>query len=152
MNNSNWSLRQGHRLLQLGMLLFLFALFVGLAVPGFAVPRLGLSAHVLGIMQGIFLMVIGVLWPRLTLTRAMSRLACWLAVYGCFAAWTANVLAGIWGAGNSMLPMAAGQARGNALQEGMIAAGLITAALSLISAAIVILWGLRAVAGERSVK
>jgi hypothetical protein len=51
-----------------------------------------------------------------------------------------------------MLPMAAGQARGNALQEGMIATGLITAALSLISAAIVILWGLRAFAGEQSVK
>jgi hydroxylaminobenzene mutase len=152
MSTSNWSLREGHRLLQVGMLLFLLALLVGLAVPRFAVPRLGLSAHLLGIMQGIFLMVIGVLWPRLRLTRAVSRLGCYLALYGCVAAWTANVLAGIWGAGNSMLPMAAGQARGNALQEGMIATGLITAALSLISAAIVILWGLRAFAGEQSVK
>jgi hypothetical protein len=38
-------LRQGHRLLQLGMLVFLFALVVGVAVPTFAVPRLGLSTH-----------------------------------------------------------------------------------------------------------
>jgi hydroxylaminobenzene mutase len=152
MDTSNGSLRQGHHLLQAGILLFLFALLVGLAVPKFAVPRLGLSAHLLGIMQGIFLMVTGLLWPKLKLTRAMSRVGFWLAVYGCFAAWTANVLAGVWGAGNSMLPMAAGQARGSALQETIIATGLRTAAVSLIAVAILILWGLRACAEEKSGK
>ena len=63
MDTSNWSSRQGHRLLQLGMLVFLIALLVGLAVPKFAVPRLGLSAHLIGIMQGLFLMVSGLLRP-----------------------------------------------------------------------------------------
>ena len=117
MDTSNWSSRQGHRLLQLGMLVFLIALLVGLAVPKFAVPRLGLSAHLIGIMQGLFLMVAGLLWPRLQLTRAMARAAFWLAVYGCFAAWTANVLAGVWGAGNSMLTIAAGAARSDLARE-----------------------------------
>ena len=140
---SEWSFRHGHRLVRVGILLFLFALLVGLAVPRFAVPRLGLSAHVLGITQGIFLMVTGLLWPKLRLSRAMSRVGCCLAIYGCFAAWIANVLAGVWGAGNSMLPMAAGQARGSALQEGIIATGLISAAASLIATAMLILWGLR---------
>lgn len=65
METSDWSVRQGHRLLQAGMLLFLFALLVGLVVPTFAMPRLGLSTHLLGIMQGVFLMVLGLLWPRL---------------------------------------------------------------------------------------
>jgi hydroxylaminobenzene mutase len=147
MDTSDWSSRQGHRLLQLGMLVFLIALLVGLAVPQFAVPRLGLSAHLIGIMQGLFLMVSGLLWPKLQLTRAMARAAFWLAVYGCFAAWTANVLAGVWGAGNSMLPIAAGAARGSTLQEGIIAIGLRTAAVSLISAAMLILWGLRTARG-----
>ena len=59
MDTSDWSRRQGHRLLQLGTLLFLLACLVGLVVPTFAVPRLGLSTHLLGIMQGIFLMVMG---------------------------------------------------------------------------------------------
>ncbi len=142
------SLRQGHRLLQAGILLFLFALLVGLAVPRFAVPRLGLSAHLLGIMQGLFLMIAGLLWPKLKLTSALSRIGFWLAVYGCFVAWTANILAGVWGAGNSMLPLAAGQARGNVLQETIIAIGLRTAAVSLIAVAILILWGLRTFAVE----
>ena len=136
-------LRQGHRLLQLGIVLFLCALIVGIAVPYFAVPRLGLSTHLLGVMQGIFLLVTGSLWAKLKLSRALSRLAFCAVVYGCVAAWTSNLLAAIWGAGNSMLPIAAGQARGSVLQEGIIGAGLRTAAIALILAAALILWGLR---------
>ena len=140
----DWRPRQGHRLTQLGMLLFLVALLVGLVVQRFAVPRLGLSVHLLGILQGLFLTVIGVLWPRLRLTRTMSRGAFWLSIYGCLAAWTSNLLAAVWGAGSSMLPIAAGSARGNTFQEGLITVGLRTAAVSLIAAVVLILWGLRA--------
>lgn len=143
MVSSNWPLKQGHRLLQFGVSLFLFALFAGLAVPRFSVPRLGLSVHLLGIMQGIFLMVTGLLWPRLKLQRVMSRAAFCLIIYGCFAAWTSNVLAAVWGAGNSMLPLAAGPARGSALQAAAITIGLRSAAVSLILAVILVLWGLR---------
>jgi hypothetical protein len=45
MADENASGRQAHRLLQVGSVLFLLALLVGLAVPHFAVPRLGLSTH-----------------------------------------------------------------------------------------------------------
>ena len=143
MNASDWSSGQAHRLIQLGVLVFLIALLVGLAVPLLAVPRLGLSAHLLGIMQGLFLIAAGLLWPRLQLTRALARLVFWLLVYGSFAAWAANMLGAIWGAGNSILTFAAGAARGSALQEGVIAALLRTAGASLIVAVTLILWGLR---------
>jgi hydroxylaminobenzene mutase len=121
-------------------------LLVGVAVPAFAVPRLGLSTHLLG--QGIFLMVIGVLWPRLRVTRVMARIGVFLAVYGCFAAWTANLSAAIWSAGNSMLPIAAGPAHGSSIQEGIIAVALRSAAVSLIAVSLPTLWGLRAFAAE----
>ena len=143
METSDWSRRQGHRLLQLGLLLFLLALLVGLVVPRFAVPRLGLSTHLLGLMQGIFLMVMGLLWPRLHVTRRMGQVGVVLAVYGCFAAWTANLSAAIWGAGNAMLPIAAGSAHGSSIQEGIIAIALRSAAVSLIAVSLLILWGLR---------
>lgn len=146
MDASNGPSRRGQRLLQAGMLLFLLALLVGLMVPRFAIPRLGLSTHLLGVMQGIFLMVAGLLWPRLALARALSRVGCWLAVYGCFAAWTANLLAGVWGAGSPMLPLAAGAARGSGLQEAVIAIALRSAALALVATAILMLWGLRGLA------
>jgi hydroxylaminobenzene mutase len=75
----------GHRLLQVGGVLFLLGLFAGLGVPKFAVPRLGLSTHLLGITQGTLLMVAGLLWPKLRLSRSASRVGCIVAIYGCLA-------------------------------------------------------------------
>jgi hydroxylaminobenzene mutase len=144
MDSVDRSKQQGHRLLQVGIAVFLLSLLIGLAIPTFAVPRLGLSAHLVGILQGLFLMVMGLLWPRLRLSAAISRVGVWLAVYGCFAPLMANLLAGLWGAGNTMLPMAAGQAHGSALQEIMIAVGLRTGGASLIALCVLVLWGLRA--------
>jgi (hydroxyamino)benzene mutase len=134
------------RLLQAGVLLFLLALLVGLVIPRFALPRLALSAHLLGIMQGTFLVAIGLLWPRLKFTQNQSRVAHVLAVYGCAAAWTANVCGAAWGAGASMVPMAAMGARGTALQELAITILLRSAAASLIVLALMLLWGLRTAA------
>jgi hydroxylaminobenzene mutase len=145
MESSDWRERHGHRLLRLGIFLFLLGLLVGLAVPRFAVPRLGLSTHLLGIMQGIFLMVMGLLWPKLRFRRMTSRIGVVLAVYGCVAALTANFAAAVWGAGNGMLPIAAGESRGSGLQEVIIAIGLRSAGVSLITFAALVLWGLRSV-------
>jgi (hydroxyamino)benzene mutase len=149
MQTSNGPLRQGRLLLQAGTLLFLFALLVGLAVPHFAVPRLGLSAHLLGLMQGLFLMVAGLVWPRLALSRRTSLLGTWLLLYGCFVAWAANVLAAVLGAGNSLLPLAAGAARGTWLQESLIALALRSAAAALIVATLLMVFGLRTLAVDK---
>ena len=137
--------RRGHRLLQVGSLLFLLALLVGLAVPRFAAPRLALSTHLLGIMQGTFLIVLGLLWPKLKLSGAQSGAGFVLVIYGSIAAWLANLLGAIWGAGNSMLPLAAGIAHGSDLQELAIRALLRSAGVSLIAATALLVWGLRAV-------
>lgn len=135
--------RNGHRLLQVGAALFLIGLLLGLLVPRFAVPRLGLSAHLLGILQGIFLLVLGLLWPRLSFTPVLSRIACGLVIYGCLAAWTANLCGAVWGAGGSMMPLAAGGAIGSAFQEGVIKVLLRSGAVSLVITAVLVLWGLR---------
>lgn len=147
---SRGSQRDGHRLLQAGATLFLLALLVGLAIPKFTLPRLALSTHLLGIMQGTFLLVVGLLWPRLRLTRRLSRVGCVLAVYGCVAAWVANLVGAIWGAGSTMVPMAAGGALGSPLQEGSIRTLLASAAVSLISTTLLILWGLRGAPADPS--
>ncbi|HSP14208.1 MAG TPA: hydrogenase [Thermoanaerobaculia bacterium] len=133
----------GHRLLQAGVVLFLFALIVGIAVPRFALPRLALSAHLLGITQGTFLIAIGVLWPRLRLTRGQSLAGQVLALYGCVAAWIANVAGAAWGAGGSIVPMASGGTKGTALQEMTMNILLRSAAVCLIALMLFLLWALR---------
>lgn len=140
MNLSGSRSAHAQRLLQVGVLLFLLALVVGIAIPRFTLPRLALSAHLLGITQGTFLIAIGLLWPKLRFTPTQSLVGHGLAIYGCAAAWTANVLGAAWGAGASMVPMAAGGVRGTAFQELTIAVLLRSAAVCLIAMALLLLW------------
>ena len=67
MNSSDTLSLQGHRLLQIGVALFLFSSLEGFAVPHFAVPSLGRSVHTLSAFSGIILLTLGLLWPRLNL-------------------------------------------------------------------------------------
>src|SRR5207247_10007229 len=99
--------RQGDRLLQLGVALFLVTSFEGFAIPSFAAPRLGLSAHSLMALLGVLFIAMGLLWPRLHLGIAASRLAFWLLIYSSFAIVANYLLGAICGAGHSPMPMAA---------------------------------------------
>ena len=114
--------RQGHRLLQIGVALFLFTSFEGFAIPYLAAPRLGLSAHSLAGLQGVLLLTLGLVWPKLSLGETASRIAFWLLIYSTFAILPAYVLGSVWGAGNETMPMAAGSAHGSQVQELMIKA------------------------------
>ena len=143
MDTSALLARQAHRLIQIGISLFLFAALVGLAVPQFTVPRLALSAHLIGILQGIFFVAVAQAWPRLTLSPTMSKGTFCLLVYGGIAALASNLLAAAWGAGNSIMPIAAGAAHGAPFQEAVINIGLRSAGAALIAALVLILWGLR---------
>jgi hydroxylaminobenzene mutase len=133
--------RQARHLLRLGLALFLLALLVGIFVPGFAAPRLALSAHLLGVLQGTFLVAAAAVWRRLNLGRTISWLTFWLLAYGCVAAWLANVLGAYWGAGNTLLPIAAGSAHGSALQEGAIVVLLRSSGIALVVAIALMLQG-----------
>lgn len=137
-----WRAAHGHRLIQAGTTLVLVALIVGLAVPAFAVPRLALSVHLLGLLQGLFLIALGLLWPRLSLTRGVARAAAVLAVYGCGAALLANAVAAMAG-GSEMLPIASAGARSSPGLELVVTLGLRSAAVALIAAVALALWGLR---------
>ncbi|HLJ59827.1 MAG TPA: hypothetical protein VKZ50_08865 [bacterium] len=135
--------RQGHRLLQVGVALLVFTSFEGVAIPYFTVPRLGLSAHSLSAFLGALLLPVGLLWPRLNLGATTSRIAFWFLVYSALAIVAAYVMAGIWGAGNSTMPLAAGAARGSVFQEAAIKVVAYSSAPTGIIAFALMLWGLR---------
>lgn len=133
----------GRRLLQLGVLLFLVGLLVGFAVPHLANPRMGLASHLEGVMNGLFLIAMGLLWPQLALSPRQQRATFILAMFGTFANVLVTFLAAAWGAG-SMMPIA-GQGRvGTPVQEVIIKALLGSLALAMISVCILLLLGLRA--------
>jgi hydroxylaminobenzene mutase len=145
MNSSDTLSRQGHRLLQIGVALFLFTSLEGFAVPYFAVPSLGRSVHTLSAFSGVILMTLGLLWPRLNLGAAASRIAFWLFIYSAFATLAGFVMAAVWGAGNSIIPLAAGTARGTDFQEAAINVVMYSGAPGILISLAFILWGLRIV-------
>ena len=143
MNSSPLLSRQGHRLLQIGVALFLFSSFEGFVIPYFAAPRLGLSAHTLSALQGVLLLALGLVWPRLNLGAMAARIAFWSFIYSAFAILAAYMMAATWGAGNETMALAAGAAHGSAFQEAVIKnVAYSSAPTGLISFALM-LWGLR---------
>jgi (hydroxyamino)benzene mutase len=135
--------RQGHRMLQTGVALFVFAAVEGFVIPILPVPRLGLSVHTLSGLQGVMLLGLGLLWTRLGLGATASRVAFWTYLYSSFATLIPYVLAALWGAGNATIPLAAGSAHGSVVQETVIKVILYSAAPTFFVAMALILWGLR---------
>src|SRR5262249_47476367 len=121
MNSPNILARQGHRLLQIGVALFLFTSFEGFAIPNFASPTVGRSVHTLSALFALILLAFGLVWPRLRLGAAPSRIAFWFLIYSGFAITTAFLLAATWGAGQSVIPLS-GAPLGTAVQEAVITA------------------------------
>lgn len=130
-----------HRLIQLGVLLFLLGLLTGFGIPFMASPRMGVSSHLEGVMNGTFLIALGLIWNRVTLGRWTERLAVGLAVFGTFANWAATLLTGLWGAGG-MTPIAGGGAQGTPLQELIVGALLMSLSVSMVALCGLVLIGL----------
>jgi hydroxylaminobenzene mutase len=131
--------KQANRLIFLGLLLFLLGLTVGLFVQNMKNPRMALSAHLEGVMNGMFLMLLGLIWKRLLLSTILLNATFWLAVYGTFANLIAVIIAAITGIGK-MMPIAGGQ-EGAEITDGLVSFLLISLALSMLAVCIITLIG-----------
>ena len=64
----------------LGLVLFLVGLLTGFAVPTLKNPRMALSSHLEAVLNGMFLVLLGLLWPHIDLAKAWglprSRSSC----------------------------------------------------------------------------
>jgi (hydroxyamino)benzene mutase len=144
MNSSEMLSRQGRYLLQLGVILFLFTSFEGFIIPALAAPNLGRSVHTLSGFVGVLFLAMGLMWPMLKLGTTAAGTAFWLLIYSSLATIAGFVVAAFWGAGGSIIPIAAQGVRGSDLQEATIQALMYPAAPTGIVAFGLILWGLRA--------
>jgi (hydroxyamino)benzene mutase len=147
MNLSPSLTRQGHRLLQLGIVLILYSSLDGFAIPFLRSQRIGLSVHTLSALQGVFLLAQGLVWPRLRLGETSARVAFWTSIYATFAILAAYTVAAIWGVGIETIRLMGelphGLARGSAFQETFIKVLAYSSAPTGLTAFALILWGLR---------
>lgn len=135
-------------LIKAGITLFLLGLLAGFAMPLYQVPRLGLASHLEGVLNGLFLVALGVIWSRLTLSRTLGSLNFYCAMYGTFANWLATLLSAMWGAAK-MMPLAGGGAVGTPPQELVVSGLLVTLSVAMVLVCVVTLIGLREPKGAR---
>jgi (hydroxyamino)benzene mutase len=135
------SLDRQRRLIWHGMFLFLLGLLVGLAQGQVANPRMGLAAHLEGLMNGTFLVALGAIWTFIKLSPTLTALAFWTVLYGTYANLFVTTVAAVLGA-NAMSPITGGQGA-PAWQEAFISGGFITVGIAMIVSSVLILWGLR---------
>jgi len=124
-----------------GLTLFLLGLITGFAVPAMKNPRMGLSSHVEAHMNGLFLIVLGLLWPYVKLSQTWETLTVALLIYGTWMNWFATLLSGIWGAGGRMMPIAAPDHVGSDTKEGLIKFLLISLSIADVIGVSLVLWG-----------
>jgi (hydroxyamino)benzene mutase len=142
LENSALNKNQSDKLIFLGVLLFFLGLIVGLLVPLFVNPRLGVSSHIEGVLNGIFLIVLGLIWHKVDLTDKWLKITFWLALYGTFANWFGILIAALFNAGK-MLGVAANGKEGPGIAEGIVAFLLTTLSIAMLLICIFILIGLK---------
>lgn len=125
-----------------GMFLFLLGLLTGLAESNLANPRMGLAAHLEGLMNGTFLIALGAVWTHIRLSPRLSASAYWSALYGAYANWITTFFAAAVGA-SSLSPITGAGHRGSPWQETLVTAGFTTVGVAMLAASILVLWGLR---------
>ena len=144
MNKMEPSILQKHqsdKLIFLGVLLFFFGLIVGLVVPLFANPRIGVSSHIEGVLNGMFLIVLGLIWHKVALADKWLKITFWFALYGTFANWFGMLFAAVFNAGK-MLGVAANGQEGPVLAEGVVTFLLISLSIAMLIICISVLIGL----------
>lgn len=106
--DNNLQSKLSHKLVKYGIALFLLGLLTGFAIPVMRNPRMGLDSHLEAVMNGMFLILLGLIWQRLRLSVGALKWGYALALFGTYTNWVTNLLAVIWGAGTEMLPIAGG--------------------------------------------
>jgi hydroxylaminobenzene mutase len=129
-------------LFKLGLALFLIGLLTGLAVPALKNPRMGLSSHLEAILNGMFLVLLGLLWPHIDLPHAWAAAAIALIVYAGYANWLATLLAAVWGAGRKLAPIAAGEYEGSAAKERVVSFLLVSLSVAVVAGVVIVIAGL----------
>jgi (hydroxyamino)benzene mutase len=124
-----------------GMLLFLLGLITGLAEQQFTNVRMGLSAHLEGLMNGTFLIALGAIWSEVRLLPCAKATTYWTALYACYGNWFVTALAAIFGTAADT-PVASVGHSGQPWQESLVAAGFLSVAVVIIACSLLLLWGL----------
>jgi hydroxylaminobenzene mutase len=130
------------RLMFHGMCLFLLGLLTGFAEQHFANVRMGLAAHLEGLMNGTFLVALGAIWTYVRLSPRATTIAFWAALYGTYVNWLITMLAAVFGTA-ALSPITGAGHSGLPWQESLVTIGFLSVGIAIVASSVLVLWGLR---------
>lgn len=133
---------RGRALLWHGMALFLLGLVTGLFQQELRNPRMGLAAHLEGVMNGTFLLALGAAWSKVRLSARQSAVAYWAALGGTYGNWAVTLLAAALGTA-AMTPLASAGFGAQPWQEALATFGFVAVGLAILLASGLLLFGFR---------
>jgi (hydroxyamino)benzene mutase len=128
----------------LGMILFLLGLLTGFVMANFRNPRMGLSAHMEGILNGIFLVIAGIIWDELRISKSLRIITFTTLIYGTYINWLTTLFAAYLGT-SKITPITGVGFHGTDVQEQLVTGGFISVGVTMLFSLIVIIYGLRKV-------
>ena len=72
-------------------------LLSGLVAPEVTNPRMGLSAHVGGVLNGMLLIILGLAWPYARLSSGLDRTTTRLLLFSLYGIWGFTLLGALFG-------------------------------------------------------
>jgi len=127
------------------MFLFFLGLVTGFVETKFSNPRMGLAAHLEGVMNGTFLVALGAIWADVKLSPKWKTAAFWCALYGTYVNWATTCLAAILGTA-ALSPITGAGHSGQPWEEKLVTLGFTSVGLVIVAASLSVLRGLRRVA------
>src|SRR5262245_48909735 len=123
---------QRRRLLWHGMFLFLLGLLTGFVEQKFTNPRMGLAAHLEGVMNGIFLVALGSAWSEVRLSPRLKLATYWSALYGTYVNWAATALAAVFGTA-ALSPITGAGHSGQPWQESAVTFAFLSVGIVIVA-------------------
>jgi len=129
------------RLVWHGIFLVLLGMLTGAVIPLVTNTRMGLSAHLAGVQNGMLLVLLGLVWPEVRLSERIANTTFWLLLYSMYMIWVATLLGAMWGTSRST-PIAGAGHSGAAWQEVLVFFGLGSGSVAILVAIALTLYGL----------
>jgi (hydroxyamino)benzene mutase len=130
------------RLIWHGTFLFLLGLLTGFVEQKFVNPRMGLAAHLEGVMNGTFLVALGAVWAMVKLPPRLKVAAYWSALCGAYVNWVATTLGATFGAA-ALSPITSAGHSAQPWQESFVTVLFLTVGITTVGSSLLVLWGLR---------
>ncbi len=130
------------KLKMLGMLLFLFGLLTGFIIMTLKNPKMGLAAHLEGVMNGTFLVVVGIIWNELKISDRFRKILLGTLIYGTFVNWLVTLFAAFFGT-SRMTPISGAGFAGTEFHELIVSGGFTSVGLTMVFSLCIIIYGLR---------